>query len=76
MNYTLGPEGLVSSTLFFGEFPQVCRTSEDTRSQASLLERAEISSLARKDMEKQMEKLRASRALHYAVPPRPVFLTN
>ena len=69
MNDTLGPEGLVPSSLLFGELPQPFTPSENRSDRPSLLDRAKLATAARKEMSAQMAKVKLKRAMHHAVPP-------
>ena len=69
MNETPGPNGVVPSTLVFGEHPPVFTRSENPKRRPTLDERAKIAFKARNEMEQHMGKLRIDRALRHAVPP-------
>lgn len=69
MNDTLGPEGLVPSSLVFGEYPQVFTNSENQGQRATLDERSALATAARKEVESIMADMKIKRALHHAVPP-------
>lgn len=69
MNDTLGPNGVVPSSLVFGEHPQVFTRSETPPPRATLDERAKIATEARQEMERYMARVRTDRALRHAVPP-------
>ena len=68
LNDTLGPEGLVPSALVFGEFPSTFTTLERRPPPATLQWRAELANMARKEMEKEMAKVRIRRGLSHSVP--------
>ena len=69
VNDTLRPNGVVPSTLVFGEHPPVFTRSENQKRRPTLDERAKIAFEARNEMEQHMAKLRIDRALPHAVPP-------
>eukprot|EP00171_Calliarthron_tuberculosum_P005792 IDg5792t1 len=69
MNDTLGPEGIVPSSLVFGEYPKVYTTSETPQQRPSIAERAKMLHTARIEMQKHMAKSRIARALKHSVPP-------
>ena len=58
MNDTLGPEGLVTSAIVFGEFPRGFTKSETPSQRPTLEERAPIAQSARKEMGKIMAEMR------------------
>lgn len=68
MNDTLGPNGVVTSIIVFGEHPSVFTRSETPKKGSTLDEDAKIAFEARKEMEHHMEKLRTEPALRHAVP--------
>lgn len=51
MNDTLGPEGYVTSSLVFGEFPAVYTKSEAPKTRLSLESRSALAIIARKESE-------------------------
>lgn len=63
INNTLGPDGVVSSTLVFGEHPPVSTRSEVPQMRPTLDERSKITLKTLQEMERQREKLRAECAL-------------
>lgn len=67
MNDTLGPNGVVPSSLVFGEHPRVFTKSETMTKRPTLYERAHIAIEARQEMEKHMAQIRIKCALHHAV---------
>ena len=69
MNDTLGPEGLIPSSLVFGEIPQPFTPSENRSYRPPLLDRSKLATAARKEMSAQMAKVKLKRAMHHAVPP-------
>jgi len=68
MNDTLGPEGLVPSALVFGDYPKVTTRSENPSLKAELRSRAQMATVARKEMERLMANMKVKRALNHAVP--------
>ena len=58
MNDTLGPEGLVPSALVFGEFPKLRTKGSKPTPRATLLSRKAVAETARKEMEKQITKMK------------------
>lgn len=69
MNDTLGLNGVVPSTLIFGEHPPVFTCFQNRYKLSTLDNRAKIAFEARKKMEQHMAKFRINRALRHAVPP-------
>lgn len=69
MNDTLGTDGLVSSALVFGEFPPEHTRSEMLHRRAEMEYRAEVANMARREMEKQIAKVRIKRALSTTASP-------
>lgn len=63
MNDTLGPEGLLPSSLFFCELTRVCTRFEIPKSRESLGERAKMVHTARIEMDIIIAKMRTARAL-------------
>ncbi len=68
MNNTLGPEGLVPSSLVFGELPQDHTASEIPKQRDTLGERAAMAHAARTEMQRIMARMRVARGLKHAVP--------
>ncbi len=67
MKDTLGPEGLVSSSLIFGELPQIHTASETPKPRDTLGERSAMVHAARTEMQRIMAKMRVSRGLKHSV---------
>lgn len=69
LNDTLGPEGLVPSSLVFGELPRVHTPSETPKNRDTLGERAALAHSARVEMQAIMSKMRVARGLRHSIPP-------
>ena len=67
MNDTIGPGGLVPSSLLFGEMPTVRMINEPLIQKSTLSERAQAAMEARKEMAMHMEKMRIKREMTYNV---------
>lgn len=68
-NDTLGPEGLVPSSLVFGELPRIYTPSETPERRDTLGQRAALVHAARTEMQKLMAQMRIARGLRHTVPP-------
>eukprot|EP00171_Calliarthron_tuberculosum_P006182 IDg6182t1 len=69
MNDTLGPDGLVPSSLVFDEYPKVYTPSEIPTERITVQQRAGMLQNARAGMQRIMAKSRISRAMKSAVLP-------
>ena len=68
MNDTLGPEGLLPSSLVFGELPRVYTASKTPQPRDTLGERATMVHAAHTEMQRIMAKMRVARGLRHSVP--------
>ena len=68
MNDTLGPEGIVPSSLVFGEYPSLRSFVGPVLPRPSLAVRAEVAQEARQLMAKYMAQVRIVRALKHNTP--------
>ena len=68
MNDTLGPEGIVPSSLVFGEFPSLRSFVGPAVPRPTLAERAEAAQEARQLMAKHLAQVRINRALKHNTP--------
>lgn len=69
MNDTLVPEGLVLSSLVFGEIPRTRIPSEIPKPRESISERAALAFTTHAEMQKIMAWVGIARRLRHAVPP-------
>lgn len=68
MNFSLGPEGSITSSLVFGDLPQIVSVDDDKIRRSKLLARATSSREARKEMDTIMYHLRLNIALQHDKP--------
>ena len=68
MNDTLGPEGLVTSALVFGEFPKIRTQGSKPTPRATIVSRKAVAETARKEMEKHIAKMKINRARNHMFP--------
>ncbi len=68
MNETLGPEGIVSSSLVFGEFPSLRKFTGPVIPRPSLAERAMVAQETRRLTSKHLSQARVRRALVHQTP--------
>ena len=69
MNDTLGPEGIMPSTLVFGEFPSLRAYQGPVIPRPTLAERAQAALSARRYVCQNLAKTRVQRALKHNAPP-------
>ena len=68
MNDTLGPEGIVPSFSFFGDFPSISSFDGPLIPHPSLAERLTAAQEARRLMLKHLAAVKVKRSLHYQTP--------
>lgn len=69
MNHTLGPKGIVPSTLIFGEFPTLRSVTSPVLPRPSVAERSEAAQHARRHLADYLARAKFKRALHHNPPP-------
>ncbi len=68
MNDTLGPDGIVPTSLVYGEYPAAYTRSEIPDKRPTLEARSEVENSARREMERETARMKIQRALKQSVP--------